>query len=281
MKTIAVVNQKGGCAKTTTAVSLAAAFARSGQRTLLVDLDPQGHATMGMGINPDRLERTIRDALVYPDLPVASVIVRTDVQGLDMAPSNVSLSRVEVELRCALGRQLVLGEQLRQVADRYDICLIDCASWLGLLMINALVASTDVIIPVQAHFYAFEGLKRMLDTIDVVKKRFHPCSTRALGLLLTFVEERPLYMRQIQFQLHGLFGNLVFDTIIHKTVKLVEAPNTGKSIFTFAPDSRPALEYKALADEILVRLQISVPVLRPAYSTFHRPCASGEMMPQA
>jgi len=261
MKTIAVVNQKGGCAKTTTAVNLAAAFARSGQRILLVDLDPQGHATMGMGIKADRLQKTIYNALVSPDLPISSVIVGTDIEWLDVAPSNISLAGAEVELRRALGRQLVLGEQLRRVADHYDICLIDCAPWLGVLMINALVASTDVLIPVQAHFYAFEGLKRLLETIDVLKSRFHPCNARTLGLLLTFVEDRPLYTRKVQFQIRELFGNLVFDTVIHKTVKLVEAPDTGKSIFTFAPESKAALEYKALADEILARLRVSTPII--------------------
>jgi chromosome partitioning protein len=261
MKTIAVVNQKGGCAKTTTAVSLAAAFAESGQRILLVDLDPQGHATMGVGINPDQLEKTVYDALVSPDLSISSVIVGTDIEWLDVAPSNVSLAGAEVELRRALGKHLMLGEQLRQVADHYDLCIIDCAPWLGLLMINALVASTDVIIPVQAHFYAFEGLKRLVDTIEVLKNRFHPCSARTLGVLLTFVEDRPLYTRKIQFQLRDLLGDLVFHTVIHKTVKLVEAPNTGKSIFTFAPDSKAALEYRALADEVLARLRMSAPVV--------------------
>jgi len=123
-------------------------------------------------------------------------------------------------------------------------------------MINALVASTDVIIPVQAHFYAFEGLKKLLDTIQVLKQRFQPCDARTLGLLLTFVEDRPLYTRKIQFKLREMFGELVFDTVIHKTVKLVEAPDTGRSIFSFAPDSKAALEYRALADEILVRLRV-------------------------
>lgn len=172
-----------------------------------------------------------------------------------MAPSNVSLAGVEVQLRQAVGKQLILGEQLRQVADHYDVCIIDCAPWLGLLMINALVASTDVIIPLQAHFYAFEGLKRLLDTIRMLKERFQPCLARTLGMLLTFVEDRPLYTRKVQLKVREMFGDLVFDTVIHKTVKLVEAPDTGRSIFSFAPDSKAALEYWALADEVLARLK--------------------------
>ncbi len=174
---------------------------------------------------------------------------------VDVAPSNVSLAGVEVQLRQAVGKQLILGEQLRQVADHYDVCIIDCAPWLGLLMINALVASTDVIIPLQAHFYAFEGLKRLLDTIRMLKERFQPCLARTLGMLLTFVEDRPLYTRKVQLKVREMFGDLVFDTVIHKTVKLVEAPDTGRSIFSFAPDSKAALEYWALADEVLARLK--------------------------
>jgi chromosome partitioning protein len=261
MKTIAIVNQKGGCGKTTTALNLAAAFARSGQRILLVDLDPQGHATIGAGFDPDKLGKSTYDALVDPEVAFASVIVRTDLEWFDVAPSNVSLAGVEVQLRQAVGRQLILGEQLREVADHYDICLIDCAPWLGLLMINALIASTHVIIPVQAHFYAFEGLKRLLDTIRVLKERFKPCSAQVLGLLLTFVEDRPRYTRKIQLKLRELFEDLVFNTVIHKTVTLVEAPDTGRSIFTFAPDSKAALEYRALADEILVRLRACEPLV--------------------
>jgi len=261
MRTIAVVNQKGGCGKTTTAVNLSVAFAKAGRRVLLVDLDPQGHATMGMGFDPDAFERTVYDGLIDRRVSIVSVAVATDVEWLDLVPSNVRLAGAELELQGALGKELVLGEWLRTVADHYDMCIIDCPPALGLLMLNALVASTDVIIPVQVHFYAFEGLKRLLETIRVLKKRFHPCSARTLGLLLTFVEDRPTYTRKIQLQLRELFGDLVFDTVIHKTIRLVEAPEAGKSIFTFAPDSKAAYEYTTLADEIEARLRAEVPVL--------------------
>ncbi|MDY0357563.1 MAG: AAA family ATPase [Sedimentisphaerales bacterium] len=259
MKIIAVVNQKGGCGKTTTAVNLSVAFAKAGRRVLLVDLDPQGHATMGMGFDPDSFQRTVYDGLAGEHLPISRVVVSTDIEWLDLAPSNVGLARAELELINALGKELVLGEWLHSVADHYDMCLIDCPPSLGLLMLNALVASSDVIIPVQVHFYAFEGLKRLLETIRLLKKRFHPCSARTLGLLLTFVEDRPTYTRRIQLQLRELFGDLVFDTVIHKTIRLVEAPDAGKSIFTFAPDSKAAREYATLVDEIEARLRTSAP----------------------
>lgn len=261
MRTIAVVNQKGGCGKTTTAVNLSVALAKAGRRVLLVDLDPQGHATMGVGFDPDSFEKTIHDGLVRPGVSIVSVAVGTDVEWLDLVPSNVSLAGAEMELQNVLGKELVLGEWLRPVADHYDMCIIDCPPALGLLMLNALVASTDVIIPVQVHFYAFEGLKRLLETIRLLKERFHPCSARTLGLLLTFVEDRPTYTRKVQLQLRELFGDLVFDTVIHKTIRLVEAPQAGKSIFAFAPDSKAACEYTTLVDEIEARLRAGVPVL--------------------
>lgn len=260
MKTIAVVNQKGGCGKTTSAVNLAVAFARMGRRVLLVDLDPQGHSTMGVGFDPDGFEETVYDGLIDRRVPLKRVAVCSGVDGLDLLPSNVCLAGAELQLQGVLGKELILGEWLRTVADAYDLCLIDCPPALGLLMLNALVASTDVLIPVQVHFFAFEGLKRLLETVRLLKARFHPCAARTLGLLLTFVEDRPRYTRKIQLQLHELFGDLVFETVIHKTVRLVEAPDAGQSIFTFAPDSKAAYEYARLAEEVEARLRVPEPV---------------------
>jgi chromosome partitioning protein len=255
MRTLAIVNQKGGCGKTTTAVNLAVAFARSRQRVLLVDLDPQGHAGMGVGLDPNSFEQTICDALLNPAVPLSSVIVRTDVEWLDVAPSNIGLAAAEVTMQKMLGKELILGELLRTVEDHYDIAVIDCPPALGLLMLNTLVASTEVIIPIQVHFFAYEGLKNLLETIRLLRERFQPCFARTLGMLLTFVEDRPLYTRKVQLKLRELFGDLIFNTVIHKTVKLVEAPDSGKSIFSFAPDSKAALEYQALTEEIMARLR--------------------------
>lgn len=253
MRTIAIANQKGGCGKTTSAVNIAAAFAKHGRRTLIMDLDPQGHSTLGLGHNPETLDKTIYHALTNVQIPLPRVIIGTTMEGLNLAPSNILLSGAELELASVTGREFVLSEQFRLVNDEYDVCVMDCPPSLGLLTLNALVASTDVIVPVQVNYFAMEGLRQLLETADIIKMNFQPCYVKILGLLLTFVEDRTLLSRQIQQQMREYFGDLVFDTVIHRTVRLAEAPSAGESILTFAPNSKGAAEYMALVEEIITR----------------------------
>lgn len=250
MRTIAMVNQKGGCGKTTTAINTAAAFAAQGQRVLLADLDPQAHATIGLGYDPDAFDRTVYDLLSGAENNLHAVVTHTQTEGLDLLPCNVLLASAELELGAVPGKELLLGRGLADARQDYDFCVIDCPPSLGILTLNALVASTDIIVPVQVHYYALEGLKRLLETIRVIRDRFHPYSMENISLLLTFVEERRTFSRQIQQQMREIFGDLVFDTVIHRDVRLPESPSAGESILTYAPRSRAAADYRALAREI-------------------------------
>ena len=250
MRIITIANQKGGCGKTTTSVNLAAALAEKGKRTLVVDLDPQGHTTIGLGYNPDKLTATVYDVLTKVEAPVSGIIKSTSAERLSLMPSNILLAGAELELTLVFGREFVLGEKLGAVKDQYDVCVIDCPPSLGMLTLNALVASTDVIVPVQAHYYAMEGLKQLLETVSIIRERFYPCYVKILGMLLTFVEDRTTLSRQIQQQMREFFGELVFNTVIHRNVRLAESPSAGQSILIYAPDSKGAEEYRALAAEI-------------------------------
>ncbi len=250
MRTIVITNQKGGCGKTTTAVNLAAALAQIGHRVLIVDLDPQAHATLGLGYEPDTLDRTIYHSLANKQLPISKVITSTKVKGLDLVPSNILLAKARDELNSISRKEYILADRLKTVSTKYDFCVIDCPPSLGLLTFNALVASTDVIVPVQVHYYALEGLKQLLETVKIARKRFYPCSVKILGILLTFVEGKATLSHQVEQQMRQFFGNLVFDTVIHSSISLAEAPSAGESITTYAPESKGASDYMALAEEV-------------------------------
>lgn len=279
MQIIAVSNPKGGCGKTTTAINLASALTETGQRVLLVDLDPQGHATLGLSYAPEGFEKTIYHVMVNEVAPASAIASGTHIDRLDLLPGDERLTDIETQLDSLKGKELILGEQLRTVSNRYDTCLIDCAPSYGLLGTAALVASTQVLVPVQARSYAFGGLARLLATIEEARQRFCPCLVIPLGFVLTLVEGRTLLSRETERDLRAAFGPLVLDTIIHKTVALAEAPSTGASVLTYAPKSKAAAEYRALGREVATRLQthrpITIPASKPSFGGhLHRPPAS-------
>jgi len=249
LRTIAITNQKGGCGKTTTSVNLAAALALKGYRTLLIDLDPQGHATLGFGILPENRKQTIYDVIVNPKVPLQRALVQSNIPKLILAPSNVLLSGAESALLQMKDREFVLMQRLEPYERYFDYCIIDCSPSLSLLTLNALNAATEVIIPVQTHYYSIEGLKQVLETLDIVQQRFNPL-LNIRGILLTLAEKGTVLCKDVEQQMREYFGDLILKTVIHRNIRLAEAPAAGESIMTYAPNNPGAVEHNQLAEEI-------------------------------
>ncbi|MFZ1324322.1 MAG: ParA family protein [Candidatus Saccharimonadales bacterium] len=248
--TVAILNQKGGVGKTTTAVNLGSYLAKAGKRVLLVDLDPQGNATSGLGINKHTLNETMYDALFNHEA-APTIVQHTEFYGLQVLPANTNLAGAEVQLVSALQREL----QLRQVLEQFDhdYILIDCPPSLGLLTINALSAADYVLIPVQTEYYALEGLSQLLNVIERVKAAINP-DLSILGVVMTMYDARNSLSEQVKAELAKHFGGKLFKTIIPRNVRLAEAPSFGKPIGEHDKWSKGARAYKALAKEVMQRV---------------------------
>jgi chromosome partitioning protein len=250
---IAIANQKGGVGKTTTTINLAAALASKGVKTLVVDLDPQGNSSMSF-LDIHQLGKSMYDALSEEHVHLADIIQPAEkVENLAIAPATISLAKIEAKLIGELDSHYRLKDELASVQDTYDYVIIDTPPTLGIITVNALVAATHVLVPIQASYFALEGTDDLLETIDKIKVRANP-QLQILGALITMYDKRTLLAKDIYEQIQRVFGSKVFETIITKSVRLEESPAYRESIFTFAPRSTGAYEYYRLSEEVLSRV---------------------------
>lgn len=250
-KIIAIANQKGGVGKTTTAFNLGTSLANEGKKVLLVDADPQANATSGLGLNPNEAEVSVYECMV-DGTPAEKAIRSTCVKGLQMIGSRIDLVGAEVELMQMKDRERVLSKVLHPLRDKYDYILIDCSPSLGLITVNALTASDSVIIPVQAEYFALEGISQLLNTIRIIKSRLCP-TLEIEGFLLTMYDARLRLANQIYEELRNHFGDMVFSTVIPRNIKLSESPSHGLPVSLYDPESRGAIAYGQLSRELIAR----------------------------
>ncbi|HEY3090815.1 MAG TPA: ParA family protein [Jatrophihabitantaceae bacterium] len=249
---VALCNQKGGVGKTTSTINLGAALAEYGRRVLLVDFDPQGALSVGLGVQPHQLDRTAYNLLMERDVAIDDILLKTAVPGMDLLPSNIDLSAAEVQLVGEVAREQTLSRVLRPVVDEYDFVLIDCQPSLGLLTVNALTAANEVIVPLECEFFSLRGVALLIDTIDKVRERLNP-TLKLAGILATMYDGRTLHGREVFARVVEAFGDEVFDTVISRTVRFPETTVAGEPITTWAPTSAGAKAYRNLAREVLAR----------------------------
>jgi chromosome partitioning protein len=267
-RTIACANQKGGVGKTTTVVNLASLLALAGERILIVDLDPQGNATSGLGIDRSSLERSTYDSIV-DGIDLRSIVLRDVDERLDVAPAAIALAGADVELAGVAARERRLRRLLEPLIDEYHVIFIDCPPSLGLLTVNALTAADAVLIPLQSEYYALEGLTQLLATVDLVRDHLNP-RLAIDGVVVTMADARTNLSADVEAEARAHLGGAVYDTVIPRSVRLSEAPSHGKAIASYAPESRGGLAYAALAREFRTRHagrdtagRIGIPIERP------------------
>ncbi len=245
-------NQKGGVGKTTTTINLGAALAEYGRRVLIVDFDPQGAASVGLGVPTHDLEQTVYDLLMSSKADVREIICRTALPDLDVLPANIDLSAAEVQLVGEVARESVLSRALRPVLDDYDVILVDCQPSLGLLTVNALTAAHGVLIPLECEFFALRGVALLVETIEKVSDRLNPRLT-VDGIIATMFDSRTLHSREVIARVHEAFGDTLLHTVIARTVKFPDASVAAEPITTFAPNHAGAIAYRQLARELIAR----------------------------